>query len=210
MLTVVEDMDPASPRWWEDAAKITTCEIFDAADEAIARLKMSGITELEGHFEGMINSSNIFEDVGAGPGPMYWADEFKILGAIAAVAGMRNSENAENNPSLLDDIIRNLPTGKIESDSKNTIFDSWMSRELVTTTLIKKQNDYGHNNVARFGRQGLLVRVHDKIARIKNLQKPGKSVKNESITDTYIDIVGYSVIGIMWERNWFMLPLGTG
>lgn len=206
MLTVVEDMNPGSPRRWEDAARITTCEIFDAADAAIPEMKENGMEELEEHFEGMINSSNLFHNPDVGPGPMYWADEFRILGAIAAAGGMKN---AGINSSVIEDVLREVSASSGSMDQKNTVFDSWMSRELVTTTLIKKQNDYGHHNVARFGRQGLMVRVHDKIARLKNLQRPGKLAKNESITDTYIDIVGYSAIGIMWERNWFMLPLGT-
>jgi len=208
MLTVVEDADPGMPRRWEDAARITTSEIFDAADAAMGDLDTNGMLELHEHFEGMINTSDLFKESSAGPGPMYWADEFKILGAIAAAGGMKN---AGINSTAVEDVLRSVSAAGAGSttEQKNTIFDSWMSRELVTTTLIKKQNDYGHNNVARFGRNGLLVRIHDKIARLKNLQKPGKSTKNESVTDTYIDIVGYSAIGIMWERNWFMLPLGV-
>lgn len=203
-------MDPGSPRCWEEAAKLATCSIFDFADQARSRMS-AGFEELDHHFEGMINSSKFFAD---GLGAMYWADEWRVLGSIAAGAGMRNSGifTGSDPRSKNLDISTSASMVHIEEEvdgghAKNPIFDSWMSRELVTETLIKKQNDYGHNNVARFGRQGLLVRVHDKIARLKNLQQPGKAAKNEAITDTYIDIVGYSAIGIMWERNWFLLDL---
>ena len=76
-------------------------------------------------------------------------------------------------------------------------------------TLVRKQRDYGHQNIARFGRQGLLIRVHDKIARLENLMKTVSSDKPnfESIQDTVMDIAGYSTIGMMWERGRFLLPL---
>jgi hypothetical protein len=77
----------------------------------------------------------------------------------------------------------------------------------VTETLIRKQRDYGPENIRRFGRQGLMVRMHDKIARQENLTATGHTPSNESIADTYLDIVGYSAIGIMWERREFLLPL---
>jgi len=81
--------------------------------------------------------------------------------------------------------------------------------ETVAATLIKKQHDYGHKNIARFGFIGLLIRVHDKIARLENLISKEANPNNESIDDTIMDIVGYSAIGMMWERNQFMLDLET-
>lgn len=77
----------------------------------------------------------------------------------------------------------------------------------VTATLIRKQRDYGHENIARFGRQGLMVRLHDKVARLENLLASGRHPENESIEDTLLDIVGYSAIGMMWENGIFLLPL---
>jgi hypothetical protein len=49
--------------------------------------------------------------------------------------------------------------------------------------------------------------VHDKIARLENLISKEVDPNNESIYDTVMDIIGYSAIGIMWERNEFMLDL---
>jgi hypothetical protein len=77
----------------------------------------------------------------------------------------------------------------------------------VTATLIRKQKDYGPENIRRFGRQGILVRMHDKVARLENLISTGRVPSNESVEDTYLDIVGYSAIGIMWETGTFLLPL---
>jgi hypothetical protein len=78
----------------------------------------------------------------------------------------------------------------------------------VHRTLLRKQHDYGHENISRFGRIGLLIRTHDKIARLENLLN-GENGKpnNESIEDTIMDIIGYSAIGIMWEMDTFRLDL---
>ena len=95
---------------------------------------------------------------------------------------------------------------------KNNVFihiDEQLSQyvEKISTILVKKQRDYGHHNIARFGRAGLLVRMHDKVARLENLLQDERTPENESILDNYIDVIGYASIGIMWERNWFLLPL---
>jgi hypothetical protein len=84
----------------------------------------------------------------------------------------------------------------------------------VVSTIISKQHDYGHDNIAWGGLQGLVLRMHDKLARIENLlarypQAAGRGddAKNESLNDSWLDLVGYSIIGIMWENDTFMLPL---
>ena len=63
-----------------------------------------------------------------------------------------------------------------------------------------KQLDYGSNNISAFGEFGVLVRLNDKMERLKNLNKM-PSVKNESIDDTYLDIANYAVISLMIRRN---------
>jgi hypothetical protein len=73
--------------------------------------------------------------------------------------------------------------------------------------LCRKQHDYGHENIARFGFQGLLVRVHDKVARLENLINSDKSPENESIKDNLLDVIGYCCIGMMLEEGTFLLAL---
>lgn len=80
----------------------------------------------------------------------------------------------------------------------------------VHSVLVRKQRDYGPENIRRFGRQGLLVRMHDKVARLENLLQRndgGGKPENESITDNLLDVVGYASVGIMWESDQFLLPL---
>lgn len=81
----------------------------------------------------------------------------------------------------------------------------------VVLTVINKQKDYGHHNIAMFGITGLVIRIHDKIARAENLlQKENmqNAVAGESLYDTFLDIIGYSIIAIMWLNNTFMYELG--
>lgn len=77
----------------------------------------------------------------------------------------------------------------------------------VHRVLVRKQRDYGPENIRRFGRQGLMIRLHDKVARLENLDGGGRAPENESVVDTFLDIIGYCTIGIMWERGEFLLPL---
>jgi hypothetical protein len=80
----------------------------------------------------------------------------------------------------------------------------------VLTTVIGKQRMYGHGNIARFGVPGLIIRLNDKLERLKNLQKHDGPVLFEPLADTWLDICGYSLIAIMWVSDWFMLELESG
>jgi len=84
--------------------------------------------------------------------------------------------------------------------------DAWDINEMVSL-LVGKQADYGHDNINRFGMVGLIVRISDKVARLANLYRKNTSPKNESVLDTWRDLVGYSVIGEMLADNTFNLEL---
>lgn len=99
-----------------------------------------------------------------------------------------------------------------------------VSVDKIVNILVSKQKDYGPNNISRFGSTGILIRIHDKIARLENLLSKSdnsfntavgvNSVAGETVIDTVIDIIGYSIIGMMWnsvDRQTglpdFLLPL---
>ena len=66
--------------------------------------------------------------------------------------------------------------------------------------LLSKQRDYGPNNIRRapFGEMiGLLTRINDKVARAIHLTKTGADGENESLRDTYLDLMNYGAIGVM-------------
>lgn len=74
--------------------------------------------------------------------------------------------------------------------------------------MISKQHDYGHKNITAFGLFGVIVRLSDKVARLANLVGSSATARNEAITDTWTDIVGYCIIAEMLFDNMFTLPLG--
>jgi len=73
--------------------------------------------------------------------------------------------------------------------------------------IVAKQNDYGKDNILGFGEQGLVVRLWDKINRLKNLVWHNTRPKNESVEDTLNDIAGYAIIGLMLRKGWFELTM---
>lgn len=70
--------------------------------------------------------------------------------------------------------------------------------------LAKKQIDYGPLNIwsAPGGAtNGLMVRMSDKLERLKNLIYNSIEPNNEALEDSFIDIANYAVIALMVERG---------
>jgi len=104
-----------------------------------------------------------------------------------------------------------IELGRIALDLGNNLkflnSEYFLEHTGLLNVIIRKQRDYGHENIARFGRIGLLVRLHDKVARLENLLGSGNVPNNESIEDNIGDVIGYCAIGAMWEENTFHLAL---
>jgi len=69
----------------------------------------------------------------------------------------------------------------------------------------RKQADYGPGNIEGFGELGVLIRLNDKVARLRNLAGKVGGTVNESITDSWLDVANYGVIAQMiaagkWPR----------
>lgn len=161
-----------------------------------------------------------------GPEPEYWDEAaYRCLMAISS-ADIRISEidGLIVMRKLLDHMIiisenNDLPPGTgfaeywktlgsaaiAASNSENIIPENFSSS--LRDLLVSKQRDYGNDAISRFGRIGLLVRVHDKIARLENLAKRGSSPNHESVLDSYSDVINYCAIGMMVEAGWFQLEL---
>jgi len=70
--------------------------------------------------------------------------------------------------------------------------------------LVAKHADYGPLNIAHApggAMNGLLVRMHDKMARLKNLTYNNATPNYESIEDTLIDLANYAIIGLLVQRG---------
>lgn len=75
------------------------------------------------------------------------------------------------------------------------------NRALEVVNLIEsKHKDYGAAGIieAPFGPiPSLITRLHDKVARASNLTELGKTPNHESLRETFLDIAGYGLIGLM-------------
>lgn len=75
--------------------------------------------------------------------------------------------------------------------------------------LVSRQAKYGHRNILKFEELGLCVRMSDKVARLANLEEGGFTFDDESVVDTWMDVVGYSVIASMLRDGTFTTELGS-
>lgn len=73
---------------------------------------------------------------------------------------------------------------------------------------INKNSDYGdsvHQTFQKYGLVSFLVRIEDKLNRVKSLsEKDSYSVKDEKIEDTLLDLANYALIALVElyeERN---------
>ena len=76
----------------------------------------------------------------------------------------------------------------------------WDILDAAGNLLIQKHHDYGPKNISQSPGgplNGLRVRIWDKIARINNLIDSGVDPENESLRDSFVDLLNYSAIALM-------------
>jgi len=67
-----------------------------------------------------------------------------------------------------------------------------------------KSHDYGTQSLIAFGSMGCVIRLYDKVNRLKNLttnQYETMAVKDESIEDTCLDIINYAIYTILLNKK---------
>jgi hypothetical protein len=80
------------------------------------------------------------------------------------------------------------------------VTDVWRILDTAGNLLIKKHHDYGPKNISLSPGgplNGLRVRMWDKVARINNLIDSNVNPSNESLRDSFIDLLNYSAIAMM-------------
>lgn len=75
----------------------------------------------------------------------------------------------------------------------------------VEKLLLKKNNDYGSKNLLTFGNLGILVRMSDKLERLKNYVLGGAELTTDTLEDTLQDIAGYAVMWLVLEKQGYNL-----
>lgn len=71
----------------------------------------------------------------------------------------------------------------------------------MANTYRAKNHDYGNSfeqSLDEFGLVASVVRLGDKMNRIKSLVKKEAQVKDESIRDTLLDMANYAIMTVMW------------
>lgn len=193
--------------YWEDAANKVVDSIFDFIDSC--------------------GNEHIIETIGYTPALHIEEYEFSSSGESGVLKSLIDfyleiCANSDREPHQLKATyecifyIASLQAVKIfqeksESEDYGSIRSVNLDREFIANTVIKKQHDYGPNNISKFGTYGLIVRLHDKIARLENLlsstRKGTNLVQDETIFDTLTDIVGYCTVGLLWVNDKFLLPM---
>ena len=119
----------------------------------------------------------------------------------------------DNSLDRLQEWDNNLQTNANKKIDDKFVEDMWRVFDTAGTLLLRKHKDYGPLNVARSPGgplNGLRVRMWDKVARINNLLDSGVKPSNESLRDSFVDLLNYSAIAIMvLDKNWPELPDDT-
>ena len=104
----------------------------------------------------------------------------------------------------------NLPADARKKVDDEFINEVWRVLDGAGNLLIRKHHDYGPKNIALSPGgplNGLRVRMWDKVARINNLLDSKASPSNESLRDSFIDLLNYSAIAILvLDKKWPELP----
>ena len=187
---------------WEDSAILTVNKIFSYLDNnnnADWLFKTVGLSHLPFVFDHIKNMRTVIDEM---IDTQIWIHDPMDMRHRAT------TDQINATSSKLINMFAGLSCLSIEMTIKrDPYFDIEQYKEFVTNTLIKKQKDYGPENIARFGLNGIVIRTHDKVARLENLRTKNSDGENESFDDTLLDIIGYSAVAIMWINGTFLYPM---
>lgn len=84
-----------------------------------------------------------------------------------------------------------------ENKSKHRVEQMRAIQESCLEVFKKKNHDYG-DAFARFGIVGVLMRIEDKLQRLRSIDKKGvQLVDDESMKDTLLDLHNYAAMALM-------------
>lgn len=103
--------------------------------------------------------------------------------------------------------MKNLLTENIHINMETTNTNVKKFNEIVckmADTYEKKNTDYGDSfgqTCDEFGIIAAIVRMNDKMNRIKQLSKKNALVTDENIKDTLLDLANYAVMTLIWVNS---------
>lgn len=128
----------------------------------------------------------------------------EYLNILTKLENVRNHCNLGAYEDCLDKVIvavRALGTRPVLSEN----VEQFMSiTQDMAKTYAAKNHDYGNSfeeSLDEFGLVASVVRLGDKMNRIKSLIKKEAQVKDESIKDTLLDMANYAIMTVMWMNK---------
>jgi len=91
-----------------------------------------------------------------------------------------------------------------KADTDAFVAAMWDVLDGAGNLLLKKHKDYGPTNISMSPGgplNGLRVRMWDKTARINHLIDSGATPENESLRDSFLDLLNYSAIALLVLDN---------
>jgi hypothetical protein len=82
--------------------------------------------------------------------------------------------------------------------------------DLIVTQIrdlfLKKQGDYGPNNISMGGdldlaKIAIVIRINDKVQRLLNLLKNDSTPNNEPIEDSFMDLANYGIMATIVKNG---------
>lgn len=104
----------------------------------------------------------------------------------------------DTNTEVLTYVEKTAEALGIQTEMGRKAFRSFCEAAVLLDT---KQRDYGSANISAFGERGIVVRMNDKVERLKTLVWNDRSPEHEKVSDTWLDITNYGVIGLLCHRQ---------
>lgn len=123
---------------------------------------------------------------------------------IDTLNDVKCGQSLESDRDALDEVIYDLEklgTRPVLPDDVDQFIDITQN---MAKTYAAKNHDYGNSfeqSLDEFGIVASVVRMGDKMNRIKSLVKKEAQVKDESIKDTLLDLANYSIMTVMWMNK---------
>jgi hypothetical protein len=130
------------------------------------------------------------------PAGTYSGDDNRAGVARSMAAHPAGKGRVQDNQAAVEQLLAKVtapPPLEFEDHVQDVMFD-------LAQLLVSKQADYGPHAINRApggALNGILVRLHDKVERLKNLADTDRNPDHESVRDTWRDAANYAVIALM-------------
>ena len=134
-------------------------------------------------------------------------EQEKRLGRGSQIIDGYGDDNSLDRLQGWDDNLQASADKKVDEEFIEAM---WRVYDTAGGILLRKHKDYGPLNIAHSPGgplNGLRVRIWDKVARINNLLSNNVHPSNESLRDSFVDLMNYSAIAILvLDKKWPELP----